>query len=150
MLYRHKRKHMKNYFFLFCISSLVLFGQNPDGKFASVHLSPAWMWGSTNYSRTTINWYPPTQASPEQSFPINDAGQLKNPIAFGFQTMIKIPTTSYLTVSLGYSFDQRFEEFNKSDTETKYYAQYWKMNGTVHSMNVTLSIYNLFSVYQGD
>lgn len=141
---------MKTFGLLLCLVTPLLFAQNPDGKFASLQLSPSWMWGSTNFSRTTSLWFPPTQASPEQSFPVADQGTIDNPIAFGFHTAIKIPTTSYLTVSIGYSFDQRFEEFNKSDTETKYYAQYWKMNGQMHTMNLTVSVYNLFSVYQGD
>lgn len=141
---------MNKYLVLICIITFYSYGQNPDGKFASVHVTPSWMWGTTNFSRATSIWYPPTQASPEQTVISNDSGLLNNPIAFGFNTMFKLPTTSYLTLSLSYSFGQRFEEFNVSDTETKYYSQYWKMNGNIHSMNLTVSVYNLFSVYQGD
>ncbi len=141
---------MKKYFVMLCIVTLYCYGQNPDGTFASFHISPSWMWGSTSFSRATSIWYPPSLASPEQTVVSNDTGLLKNPIAFGFNTMFKLPTTSYLTVSVSYSFSQRFEEFNNSDTETKYYYQYWRMNGNFHSMNLTVSVYNLFSVYQGD
>ena len=141
---------MKKLIALFFVFTLFSFGQNPDGKNASLHLTPTWHWGKTNFTRATSNWYPPTQASPEQTVKIDDAGIIHNPIAFGFNTMIKIPTTSFLTVSVAYSFSQRFEEFYKSETETKYYSQYWNMNGSMHSMNVTLSVYNLFSVYQED
>ncbi len=150
MWFPNLRNRMKTLLISFCVTTVIAFGQNPDGKFASLHLTPSWAWGSTDYSRTTSLWFPPTQASPEQSFPVYDAGQIKYPIAFGFHSSIKIPAASYLTVSLGYSFDQRFEEFNKSENESKYYAQYWKMNGSMHAMNITVSVYNLFSVYQGE
>jgi len=135
---------------LFLLGSSLLFAQNPDGKFASFHISPLWTWGSADFSRATTMWYPPTTASPEQSVYSTDAGSLANPLAFGFSSLFKIPATSYLTVSVAYSFNQRFEEFNKSDTETKYYSQYWKINGAVHSVGFTVSVYNLFSVYQED
>jgi hypothetical protein len=141
---------MKKLLFVLLFSTAALYGQNPDGKFASLHLSPSWMWGSVNYSRTTSMWYPPTQSSPEQSIQNNDAGALNFPISFGINSQIKIPATSFLTVSLMYSFSQRFEEFSKSDSETKYFSQYCKQNGNIHSFGFTMSVYNLFSVYQGD
>jgi len=150
MLYPNHGVSMKQILSLLFIISIAAFGQNPDGQFASLHVSPLWTWGSVDYSRATAIWYPPTTASPEQTVYSTDAGSLSNPIAFGFNTLFKVPATSYLTLSVSYSFNQRFEEFNKSDTETKYFYQYWKMNGVVHSMGFTVSVYNLFSIYQGD
>lgn len=124
--------------------------QNPDGKNASLHLTPVWSWGSADFNRSTTLWFPPTQASPEQSFSVSDAGNVTQPLSFGIHSTMKIPTASFLTLCISYSFAQRFEEFNKSETETKYYAQYWKINGTVHTVSVTASVYNLFSVYHGE
>lgn len=141
---------MKNISTLLFFITLFSFGQNPDGKNASLHISPTWLLGTSTFTRSTTIWYPQSQVGPEQSVLSSDAGTIHNPVAFGFNTMIKIPTASFLTVSIAYSYSQRFEEFYKSDTETKYFSQYWNMNGSLHSMNVTLSVYNLFSVYQGD
>ncbi|MCK9409964.1 MAG: hypothetical protein WCX28_10960 [Bacteriovoracaceae bacterium] len=138
---------MKKNLTILCVIVGTALGQNPDGNAASLHLSPVWTWGSTDYYRTTSIWYPPTQASPEQAVMSEDEGSISNPIAFGFSTLLKIPASSYFTLSVSYSFQQRFEEFDKSETAKKYFSQYWTMNGAMHSMGLTLSIYNLFSIY---
>jgi hypothetical protein len=136
--------------FLLLTAAAICFGQNPDGKNASLHLAPVWTWGSADYARSTAVWYPPSQASNEQSVLSYDQGTLSRPFEFGFSSSLKVPATSYLTVGLSYSFRQHFEEFSNSVTETKYFSQYWKTNGFVHSVGFTVSVYNLFSVYQGD
>ncbi len=124
--------------------------QNPDGKNVSLHLTPVWSWGSSDFTRSTALWYPPTQASPEQTVSVSEAGTLSQPLAFAVSTSLKIPAASFLTLNVSYAFAQRFEEFNESETESKYFSQYWKINGAVHTVSVTASIYNLFSVYQGE
>jgi hypothetical protein len=141
---------MKTILFLFAFVPLTAYGQNPDGKNASLHLSPIWTWGSSDYSRMTTIWYPPTTASPEQTVINSDAGTMTNPFAFGFSTLFRVPATSYLTLNISYTFQQRFEEFGISDSETKYFSQYWKTNGLIHTVGLTVSFYNLFSVYQGE
>ena len=133
--------------FLIVISTS-LYAQNPDGRNASLHITPLWNWGSANYSRSTYQWYPPTQASDEQTILVNDFGVLKHPYAFGISTSIKIPTTSFLTVNLSYAFNQDFEKYGTENVRQRYFGQFWSVNGSRHTMSVTLSVYNLFSVYQ--
>lgn len=133
--------------FLFFFTSL-LCGQNPDGKNASLHVTPSWLRGTSDFQRVTSVWYPPTQASEAQSVTTTEWGTVDHPYAFGVSAMMKIPATSFLTLSLSYSFNQRFEEFGATNFTPPYFSQYWSMNGRLHSMSVTMSVYNLFSVYQ--
>ena len=125
-----------------------LYAQNPDGQNASLHVTPLWNWGNANYSRSTFVWYPPTQASNEQSVTTNDFGVLKHPFAFGISTSIKIPTTSFLTFDLSYSFNQDFESYGIENEQKRFFGQFWSVNGSRHTVSLTMSIYNLFSVYQ--
>ncbi len=122
--------------------------QNPDGQNASLHITPLFNWGSANFSRATYLWYPPTQASPEQTTLTNDLGTLKHPYAFGISTTIKIPTTSFLTFDLSYSFNQDFEKYGSENELQKVFGQFWSINGSMHTVSMTISVYNLFSVYQ--
>jgi len=134
---------MKTLFALLCIITVCTFSQNPDGKNASLHLTPSWQWGSASIDRNTSVWLP-TSLNYEAQYTTNPhAGTMHFPYAFGVHAMMKIPTTSYLTMSISYSLNQRFEE----DTD---YRNYWRMNGNVHRLDFTVSVYNLFSVYQGE
>jgi hypothetical protein len=123
--------------------------QNPDGKNISLHLTPLWNWGDADFSQATNVWYPNSLSSIE-SILSEQKGMIKYPFAFGFHTLIKIPTTQYLTFTLTYAFDQKFADFSNSTEESKYFYQYWKLNGKKHAVSFTVSLYNLFSVYQGD
>lgn len=125
---------------LFCGS---LRAQNPDGRSASVHITPSVQWGNANYDRYAPIFYPPTQISDSYFVTVRDTGVVKYPSIFGLDVMLKIPTASYLTVSVSYSYAQRFEEIN--ELQTSYY--YWSLKGNTHKITVTASIYNLFSVY---
>lgn len=137
---------MKN-FFLFLVLPIMLFAQNPDGKNASLHITPLWNWGSATYIRSTFMWYPPTQASDAQIVGTYDYGTLKHPYAFGIHTSIKIPTTSFLTMNLSYSFNQDFERYGMENERQPYFGQFWSVNGSIHTVSVTISVYNLFSLY---
>lgn len=135
--------------FIFIVFALFLTAkaQNPDGQNASLHITPLFNWGSANFSRATYIWYPPTQASPEQTILTNDFGTFKHPYAFGISTTIKIPTTSFLTLDLSYSFNQDFEKYGTENVQQRYFGQYWSINGSMHTVSFTISLYNLFSVY---
>lgn len=139
---------MKKISLLFLFLSTFLFAQNPDGKNASLHVTPLWMWGKSDYQRVTNVWYPPTQASDMQTVKTTDFGILDHPYAFGINTMIKIPTTSFLTLSLSYSFNQNFQEYGTKNPSQQYFSQFWSVNGRLHSVSATISVYDLFSVYQ--
>lgn len=124
--------------------------QNPDGKNVSIHLTPTWGWGKEDFQRTARLWYPPTQITDEFFVTTQNFGVTKFPLAFGMHTMVKVPTASFLTLTLSYSFQQKFAEDDGSNTLNKYYYTIHSMNGAYHSVSVTMSLYNLFSVYQGD
>lgn len=119
----------------------IAFGQNPDGKNSSLHVTPSWYWGSASIDKNTTIFLPSTQSYPSQYTTNPHYGTLDFPYAFGIAAALKVPTTSYLTVSLSYAFNQRFEE----DAN---YQNYWRISGSMHKLDVTLSVYNLFSVYQ--
>ena len=135
------------YFSLLVLSiiacSSIIQAQNPDGKNASLHLTPSWQWGTADINRNTTIWLPSTQSYPEQFATNQYSGSIYYPYTFGIHALMKIPTTSFLTMSLSYSLNQRFEE----DTD---YRHYWRLNGNIHKIDFTVSVYNLFSVYQGD
>ncbi len=133
---------MKNMFVFFLFSSMI-FAQNPDGKFASLHLTPSWQWGNADVDRNTTIWLPDAMSYPAQFTTNQYFGTIHYPYAFGIHALMKIPTTSFLTMSFSYSLNQRFEE----DTD---YRHYWRLNGNIHKIDFTVSLYNLFSVYQGD
>ena len=134
---------MKKIFLVLSICVISTYGQNPDGKFASLHLTPSWQWGKADIDRNTTIWLPDAMSYPAQFTTNQYSGIVRFPNAFGIHALIKVPTTSFLTMSLSYSLNQRFEE----DTD---YRHYWRMNGNLHRVDFTLSVYNLFSLYQGD
>ena len=140
---------MKNIFLFFVFSSMI-FAQNPDGKNISLHLSPAWQWGNADYSSRGYLFYPAGAINEEQTVPVVNAGTLEYPYMFGFHTLVKIPTYSFLTVSISYSFNQQFEQYSKDYIQDKEFSNYWKINGKLHSIGATISIYNILSIYQGD
>ncbi|NUN69032.1 MAG: hypothetical protein HUU02_04925 [Bacteroidetes bacterium] len=119
------------------------FGQNPDGKNSSLHLTPTWYWGSASVDRNTSIYLPDTQSYPGQVTTNKHYGTMDFPFAFGMTAALKVPTTSFLTLSLSYAFNQRFEENTN-------YQNYWRLNGSMHKVDLTVSVYNLFSVYQGE
>ncbi len=133
---------MKNMLVFFLFSSMI-FAQNPDGKFASLHLTPSWQWGNAAIDRNTTAWLLESMSYPAQYSTDQYSGTMRFPFAFGIHAAMKIPTTSFLTMSFSYSLSQRFEE----DTD---YRHYWRLNGNIHKIDFTVSLYNLFSVYQGD
>ncbi len=124
--------------------------QNPDGKNVSLHVTPLWMWGNSNFQRTTSVWYPASMSSDAQTVNSTNYGIENYPLAFGIHTEIKVPTTSFLTLSLSYSYDQKFAEDSKKNIASIYFNQYNSINGKFQTASLTLSFYNLFSVYQGD
>jgi len=128
---------------LFLVASSILFAQNPDGKNASLHLTPSWQWGNTAIDRNTTVWLPASMSYESQYTTNQYSGTIHYPYAFGIHALLKMPTTSFLTMSLSYSLNQRFEE----DTD---YRHYWRLNGNIHKIDFTVSMYNLFTVYQGD
>ncbi len=140
---------MKNIFMIFLFSS-ILVAQNPDGTNASLHLSPVWQWGDADYSSRGYLFYPAGAINEEQTVSVINAGTLEYPYMFGLHAMVKIPTYSFLTVSISYSFSQQFEQYSKDYIQDKEFSNYWKINGKLHSISATISVYNLFSVYQGD
>ena len=133
---------MKKILFLsfLIILPITLWAQNPDGKYASLHITPSVQWGSSDFFRNYAVWYPASLSYDEQTVVYKDTGAINYPRAFGIDVLLKIPTSSYLTISIAYSYAQRFEEDNV-------YAQYWSINGRMHKISLTASIYNLFSVY---
>lgn len=141
---------MKKIIFLLSIAAGILSAQNPDGKNVSLHLTPLWMWGNADFHRQTGVWYPPTQASEAQTVTSNNYGVVDYPLAFGFHTEIKVPATSFLTLSLNYSYNQNFQEDNKNYAQGNYFSEYYALNGKYQTFSFTLSLYNLFSVYQGE
>ncbi|MFA6540901.1 MAG: hypothetical protein WCT99_04800 [Bacteroidota bacterium] len=141
---------MKKIIFLLSIAAGILSAQNPDGKNVSLHLTPLWMWGNADFHRQTRVWYPPTQASDAQTVLSNNYGVADYPLAFGFQTEIKVPAASFLTLSLNYSYNQNFQEDNKNYAQGNYFSEYYSLNGKYQTVSFTLSLYNLFSVYQGE
>lgn len=134
---------MKQSLVLLFLVSVAAFGQNPDGKNSSLHVTPSWYWGNASIDRNTTIFLPSTQSYPSQYTTNPHSGTMTFPYAFGVAAALKVPTTSYLTLSLSYAFNQRFEE----DADTQHY---WRINGTMHKVDVTVSVYNLFSVYQGE
>jgi hypothetical protein len=89
---------------------------------------------------------PQTQVTSSYFTTIRDTGTTRYPSAFGIDVMLKIPTASYLTMSVSYSYSQLFEEiYTPFNTNNAYY--YWSLKGAHHKISVTASIYNLFSVY---
>lgn len=128
---------------VFLMAVVTVFAQNPDGKFASLHLTPSWQWGNAQVDRNTTIWLPDAMSYPAQFTTNQYSGTMRFPYAFGIHASMKIPTTSYLTMSFSYSLNQRFEE----DTD---YRHYWRLNGNMHRVDFTVSLYDLFSVYQGD
>jgi hypothetical protein len=134
---------MKQFLPLLFIISFTALAQNPDGKMSSLHITPSWYWGNANIDKNTTIFLPSTQSYPSQYTTNPHSGTMSFPFAFGVAAALKIPTTSYLTLSLSYAFNQRFEE----DANTQ---NYWRINGMMHKVDVTVSVYNLFSLYQGD
>jgi hypothetical protein len=131
--------------FLLC-SAGSLYAQNPDGHSASLHITPSWLWGAADYDRFAPYLVPQTQVTSSYFTTIRDTGTTRYPSAFGIDVMLKIPTASYLTMSVSYSYSQLFEEiYTPFNTNNAYY--YWSLKGTHHKISVTASIYNLFSVY---
>ena len=128
---------------MFVLLTSAAAAQNPDGKFASLHLTPSWTWGQAEADRNTTIWLPDAQSYPAQFTTNQYFGTMKFAPAFGIHAEMKVPTTSFLTLSLSYSLTQRFEE----DTD---YRHYWRMNGNMHRIGMTFSVYNLFSLYQGE
>ena len=124
----------------------LLIAQNPDGKSASLHISPSWLWGKADYDRYAPYLVPQTQVSSSYFQTIRDLGTIKYPYAFSIDVMLKIPTASFLTMSITYSFYQRFEEiYTPYNVNNAFY--YWSVKGGLHKVAFTASIYNLFSVY---
>ena len=114
--------------------------QNPDGKDASLHITPTWLWGKGTYNRNMSIFYPQSELYPPMTVTFRDSGGIQYPYAFGINVMLKVPASSYLTMSLSYSFNQRYEE-------DKEYYHYLSLNGNMHKISFTASIYNLFSIY---
>lgn len=137
-------------FFSIILLYSTLHAQNPDGRNVSLHVTPLWMWGDANFQRVTSVWYPPTQASDMQTVQSTNYGIENYPLAFGIHTEIKIPATWFLTLSLSYSYDQKFMEDSKKNVSGYYFNQFISMNGKFQTASLTLSFYNLFSLYQGD
>jgi hypothetical protein len=141
---------MKKIFFALLIISSFVFAQNPDGQNVSLHVTPSWLWGSSDFQRTTSVWYPASMSSDAQSVRSSNYGLVKYPLAFGINTQIKIPTTSFLTVSFNYSYNQKFLEEDKSFTQSAYFSEYNSVNGMFQTASVTFSVYSPFSLYLGD
>jgi hypothetical protein len=131
-------------FLLFlCVSAMA---QNPDGQSASLHITPSLFWGNSNYDRYAPILVPQTQVTSSYFQTIRDTGTVRYPSAFGIDVMLKIPTASFLTLSISYSYSQCFEEiYTPYSIDNVYY--YWSVKGNVHKISATASIYNLFSIY---
>jgi hypothetical protein len=131
--------------FLLCSTGL-LYGQNPDGHNASLHITPSWLWGTADYDRYSPLLVPQTQVTPSYFATVRDTGTTRYPAVFGIDVMLKIPTASFLTVSVAYSYSQLFEEINTPlNVDNAFY--YWSLKGSHYKISITASIYNLFSVY---
>ncbi|MCX6123044.1 MAG: hypothetical protein NTX44_15635 [Ignavibacteriales bacterium] len=131
--------------FLLC-SAGSLYAQNPDGHNASLHITPSWLWGTADYDRYAPLFVPSTQVTDSYFTTVRDTGATRYPAAFGLDVMLKIPTTSYLTVSVAYSYSQLFEEiYTPLNVNNAFY--YWSLKGSRHKISMTASIYNLFSIY---
>jgi hypothetical protein len=130
---------------LFLCSAGTLCAQNPDGHGASLHITPSILWGTANYDRYAPLLVPQTQVTDSYFTTVRDTGTVKYPTAFGIDVMLKIPTASYLTVNVAYSYSQVFEEINTPLVNNVFY--YWSLKGAHHKISVTASIYNLFSIY---
>ncbi|MBW7887560.1 MAG: hypothetical protein H3C35_04245 [Bacteroidetes bacterium] len=122
--------------------------QNPDGKNVSLHITPSWLWGSSQYSATTNVFYPEQYQMPSQIISSVNKGTIENPLAFGIHALVKLPIFSFLTVSAAYSYNQQFEQFSKYNVQSPYFSNYFHVNGSLQSFSATISVYNLFSVYQ--
>ena len=123
-----------------------LYAQNPDGRGASLHITPSWLWGNANYDRYAPILVPQTQVTDSYFTTVRDTGTTRYPAAFGLDVMLKIPTASYLTVSVTYSYSQLFEEiYTPLHVDNAFY--YWSLKGAHHKISFTASIYNLFSIY---
>jgi hypothetical protein len=131
-------------FLLCCAGSL--YAQNPDGHSASLHITPSWLWGTADYDRYTPLLVPQTQVTSSYFTTVRDTGTTRYPASFGIDVMLKIPTASYLTMSVSYSYSQLFEEiYTPLNIDNAIY--YWSLKGARHKISVTASIYNLFSIY---
>lgn len=139
---------MKKTFILCIFLSHMILAQNPDGKNVSLHVTPLWMWGESNFQRITTVFYPQSFAFPDQYVPYDNYGIVKYPLAFGIHTQVKIPATSFLTVSLSYSYDQKFLEEDRGYPQDSKFSEYNSVNGMYQIASITLSFFNLFSVYQ--
>jgi hypothetical protein len=123
-----------------------LYAQNPDGRSASLHITPSALWGNAAYDRYAPIFYPPTQVTDGIFKTVRDTGSIQYPSAFGIDVMLRIPTASFLTVSVSYSYSQRFEEiYTPLNVDNAFY--YWSIKGALHKISVTASFYNLFSIY---
>ncbi|MFZ4619973.1 MAG: hypothetical protein ACOYNS_05395 [Bacteroidota bacterium] len=138
---------MKKIFLFLLVGSISVFAQNPDGKNVSLHITPSWLWGKSDFQQITKLWYPPTQVSDEFFVTTHNYGIVDYPFAFGVNASVKIPATSFLTLSLAYSYNQKFEEDNGSNQLNKYFSQIHSVNGRYHTASITMSFYNLFSLY---
>lgn len=123
----------------------LLKAQNPDGRNASLHITPSWLLGNADYERITPTIIP--QGIGYINANIRDAGVVKYPAAFSLDLMLKVPMASFLSVSFSYSFLQRFEEINTPISSVDNTFYYWSLKGSHHRISVTASIYNVFSVY---
>ena len=138
---------MKKILIVLLFGVISVYGQNPDGKNVSLHVTPSWLWGQSDFQRITRIWYPPTQITDNFFVTTHNYGITNYPFAFGISTSIKIPATSFLTLSLLYSFNQKFEEDNKNNQLNNYFSQIHSVNGRYHTASITISFYNLFSLY---
>jgi hypothetical protein len=137
-------KYFLTAFILF--SAGALYAQNPDGHNASLHITPSWFWGTANYDRYSPLLVPQTQVTDSYFVTVRDTGTTRYPTTFGLDVMLKIPTASYLTLSVTYSYSQRFEEINTPlNVNNAFY--YWSLKGALHRISFTASVYNLFSIY---
>ncbi|MDP1678216.1 MAG: hypothetical protein Q8L88_15270 [Bacteroidota bacterium] len=137
---------------LMLLFSSILVAQNPDGKNISLHVTPVWEWGKSDFERTTRVQYDVYTQIDSYSYHVTSVnyGLLKYPLAFGIHTQIKIPTTSFLTLTFNYSYNQRFEEEDRSHRQTNYFSEYNSVNGMYQTVSATISVYNLFSLYLGE
>jgi hypothetical protein len=138
---------MKHFLIAFLFfSSGSLYAQNPDGHSASLHITPSWLWGTADYDRYAPLLVPQTQVTPSSFTTVRDTGTTRYPATFGIDVLLKIPTASYLTVSVAYSYSQLFEEiYTPLNVDNAFY--YWSLKGAHYKISVTASIYNLFSIY---
>ncbi|KAF0138163.1 MAG: hypothetical protein FD122_3854 [Stygiobacter sp.] len=107
---------IKKIFALLFVAASISFAQNPDGKNVSLHLTPVWNWGNAKYNSTSYIFYPEQYQFPAQTLSANNRGTVEYPIAFGIHALVKMPTFSFLTVSVSYTYNQKFEQNNKFST----------------------------------